>query len=126
MDTKVILIENVPLVVPVGYKPPAWLLKDFPRCCGAGDGVGSIVVPETMWGLNVSAACHIHDFSWEVAAASWSDFHQSNSMFLRNIISIIRHKSANHIMRVLRNYRAVTYFNAVDEIGSKVFWGIKR
>ena len=125
MITKIITIEGVALVVPASYVAPCSLVSEFPDCCGAGKGLGEKAVPETMYGLRVSAACHIHDYSWEVAEPTWADFHQTNSMFLRNILAIIRAKSRNGFMRGLRNYRAVTYFTAVDEVGVKGFWKLK-
>ena len=125
MKTQILWIEELPLVAPTGYLPPCAKLDKFPSCCGAGDGFAEKAVPETIYGLKVSAACHIHDNSWEVAEATWDDFHQTNSMFLRNLLSIIRHKSANGIMRSMRNYRSMTFFTAVDEVGAKGFWQLK-
>ena len=40
-------------------------------------------------------------------------------------MNIIRVKSAWWFMRVIRRYRAMSYFNTVDEI-SVVFWRLKK
>ena len=125
MKTKRITIEGVTLIVPESYHAPYTSLNAFPNCCGAGDGFGEMMIPETMYGLRISAGCHIHDESWRLAEATWADFHQTNSMFLHNNLAIIRIKSRNSFIRRLRNHRAVTYYDFVDITGAKVFKGLK-
>ncbi|RLG68162.1 MAG: hypothetical protein DRO11_09355, partial [Methanobacteriota archaeon] len=44
---------------------------------------------------------------------------------LLNTLSIIRGKSANKLTRSVRNYRAMTYYVAVEEAGPKGFWDLK-
>ena len=97
---------------------------DYPDCCGAGQGFGEKIVPETIWGVRVSLACFIHDDMWNRSERSWSNFHKSNSIFLRNIINIIQAYSKSQILKRLRLYRAITYYNAVDSFGSNVFWNL--
>ena len=94
--------------------------------CGAGTGIGDLIVPETVWGLYVTLACYIHDDMWEYAAPTREDFDQSNDVFRRNINSIITHCSANWFIKHLRLYRAVTMYNAVDKIGESIFWNLKN
>ena len=125
MKTKIIRIEEVFLIVPIQYQPPYQTLAEYKNCCGAGTGFQEKIVPDTMWGLSISAACHIHDFCWEMADAKWSNFHQSNSMFLHNLMAIIRARS-NSFTRMLRNYRAITMFDAVDMVGASHFWDLKH
>ena len=125
MKTKKINIEDVTFIVPESYHAPYQTLKEFPASCGAGDGLGNTLVPETMWGLRISPACSVHDFCFEVSEGTWQDFHQSNYLFLRNLIAIIRAKSANTIMRRLRYKRALKYFTAVDETGAFIFKKMK-
>lgn len=50
MKMKTIEIDNVFLTVPLRYNPPAIVLD----CCGAGDGLGQKIVPDTIYGLRVS------------------------------------------------------------------------
>ncbi len=126
MKTKKILIQGVLLEVPIQYVPPHGRLDSFKNCCGAGDGWGEKLVPDTIWGLNISCACHIHDFSWEIADATTEDFKQTNTMFINNIRAIIDARSANSFMRSLRSYRAVTYYLAVEELGDEGFWELKE
>lgn len=121
MRTKIVTIDGVDLVSPETYDVPA-VIND---CCGAGEGWGQVVVPETIYGLRISPACHIHDYAWDVAQNNMSDFVQSNVMFLGNILAIIRKKSGNSFIRVLRSYRATTYYNAVHEVGKNHFFRLK-
>ena len=125
MKTKKINIEDVTFIVPESYHAPYQTLAEFPACCGAGDGIGNTLVPETMYALRISPACAIHDFCWEYAGGNWSEFHQSNYIFLVNILSIIRARSGNALMRWLRAKRALKYFNAVDEVGAMIFKKMK-
>ena len=127
MKTKLILIENIEFVVPEEFKAPYRTIKDFHPCCGAGQGFGEKIVPETIWGLKISHCCYIHDVSWELAEASWADFHQSNAMFLTNItITIQARPSKIPLVNELRVYRAATYFNAVSSpVAATLFWKLK-
>ena len=93
--------------------------------CGAGEGIGDKLVPETIWGVRVTLACFVHDYMWELSEASWADFHHSNAVFLSNINAVIlalSNKSRVNVMKNLRMYRAVTYFNSVDTVGAELFW----
>jgi hypothetical protein len=129
METKNITFDGVPLIVPVISGALMEFLQDtfkgYPSKCGAGEGIGDKIVPETVFGLPISPVCHIHDTMFDIAEATWQDFHQANSVFLHNILSTIRHKSNNSVMEHIRNYRAVTFYNAVDTIGGSVFWDLK-
>lgn len=126
MNTKIISIEEVDFLVPESYEPPFCQLSEFPDSCGSGHGIGQLIVPEHFYGLRVSPVCHIHDASWDVAEPSWNDFHESNYMFIRNLLRIIDVKSKVNVLKMLRNYRATTYFNMVDTVGAKLFWLCKR
>lgn len=126
METKSIVIENVPFIIPSFIQWPDIKLSDFGDYCGAGDGLGAKIVPDTLWGLKVSPACYIHDVSWEVAEPNWHDFHQTNAMFMYNLSSIIMNRSRHWLLKYLRLYRCVTYYTAVDSIGAKIFWNVKR
>ncbi len=117
--------EVVPIVAPVDMDFPSVYLNDYGSYCGAGKGFGDVIVPETVWGLTISIACYVHDKMWEDALPTWEAFHASNSIFLRNIISCIRVQSRSSFLKSLRMYRAVTYYNAVDKFGKKIFWDLK-
>lgn len=116
---------QIPIIAPINIEFPSLYVANYTSHCGAGKGLSDVIVPETLWGLKVSPACFVHDFMWDEASPTWNDFHISNSVFLRNILSIVECNSASSILKRLRMYRAVTYYNAVDSIGESVFWNIK-
>lgn len=72
-------------------------------------------------GCRVTVACLVHDASWDAAEATWSDFHQSNEMFQRNLNAVINAYSANKITAWCRKSIAIKYFEAVDTIGAEIF-----
>lgn len=118
--------KNVPVVAPEGTKFPSRYIKDFEPWCGAGRGFGNTLVSETIWGLPVSPACYIHDLMWEEAEPTWEAFHASNSIFIRNLISLIVVQSKMSFLKSLRMHGAVAYYNAVDTFGKDIFWSLKR
>ena len=122
MDFRVDYVEGIEFLVPEGVDLPLHL-DQFPDACGPGKGLGERVVPEKIFGLRVSPACWIHDKSWECADPTVLDFHISNIMFVWNLFSIIEaFPSKWWIANVLREYRAVTYFNAVNgPLGRRCF-----
>jgi len=99
---------------------------NFPDCCGAGNGLGNYLVPDTFYGLCVSAACWIHDQMFTLAEATWKSFYFCNEIFLENLKRIIHFYSSNFVMRQLREIRAYEYFAAVALPGSICFWNPKR
>jgi len=128
VKTAAINLNNTTLVIPVelaylGEK----LLERARECtyCGAGEGIGDLVVPEHILGCRVTLACLIHDKSWDLAEANWADFHQSNGMFIRNMNAIINEYSANRYTAFLRRQVAAVYFDAVESVGARVFADLK-
>jgi hypothetical protein len=119
------VIDDVSLIFREGLVIPFTKLIDFPKCCGAGDGIGKLIVPDSIYGLKVSAACFIHDDDWENAEPTWDAFHSANSRFLTNLLAIINTKSYSWFFRIPRRYRAMTYYSAVDE-ASFIFWRLKK
>lgn len=86
--------------------------------CGTSGWKGKIV-PETMWGLNVTAACQIHDWMY-YHGKSEEDRVEADRVFLNNLIRIIN--AHGGWLAWLRRYRATTYYNAVREFGAVPFW----
>ena len=84
------------------------------RMNGCGSMGAGGIVPDTIWGLRVTAICNIHDITHALAETP-EDCIKSNKLFLSNLITFINNNSANFVMRVLRRYRAVTYYSAVEE-----------
>lgn len=129
IETEITHLDGVPLIVPlVGGKPlefPWDKWEKFPTYCGAGRGIGDLVVPDVIFGLKVSPVCFIHDVDFALGPPTWEGFHAANYRFLNNLNNAIRYRSQNIILQHLRMYRAVTYFNAVDTVGALAYWAVK-
>jgi len=83
--------------------------------CGPGK-LGDYFVPDTLWGLNITPACVVHDLDYYLG----KDKAKADLRFLGNIIKIIRQKS-NKFLRPLRLARAMKYYIAVSECGDDFF-----
>lgn len=110
------------IIAPACINFPSSHSKNYHDCCGAGEGIGNRLVPEDILGVHISLACYVHDYMWLHADPTWEYFHASNSVFLSNLLEIIAKESDSKLLQMLRNYRAMTYFNAVDSIGAVIFW----
>lgn len=87
--------------------------------CGPGK-YGNLVVPNTFYGLSVKPLCLLHDLEYEVGETE-QDKEDADINFLRNLLRYIRCHSKYRALRVLREYRAMTYYIAVDEAGTESF-----
>jgi hypothetical protein len=115
------LVVRKGLTAPDGF----WRLhpKDYKRICnGMGPKGFGWLVPDTMWGLNVSRAGDIHDFMyyWGLWPREFCD-----KLFLRNILAIINKKGGK--LAPLRRVRAHTYYKAVSLFGASSYsWRNKK
>jgi hypothetical protein len=85
--------------------------------CGPG-GLGDWLVPDTMWGLNISEACRIHDWYYRFfydRSPRAKEF--ADQLLLENARTIITKGSHNFITRKLRYIRCRTYYFMVDKCG---------
>jgi len=95
--------------------------KSISNGCGT-DGWKGKIVPETMYGLNISIACDIHDFDYYFGM-DWADKTEADNRFLDNLCRIIKHESKwwNCWLNPLRRIRAKEYHLAVKYFGSNAF-----
>ena len=87
--------------------------------CGPGKW-GDLAVPDTFYGLKVTSVCKLHDIEYEVGETE-QDKEDSDINFLRNLLNYIKAHTKFAFVRTLRNYRAMTYYNAVSECGTEAF-----
>ena len=90
--------------------------------CGVAGWKGKLV-PDTMWGLNISKACDIHDWMYHFGKTE-EDRCEADRVFLNNLIRIINAEGG--WLAFLRRYRATTYYNAVHSFGGPAFWDNKN
>jgi len=117
-------MKKTELYAPEGY----WALPESVRKqyrCGPGRGILESLIPETMYGLNISAACSIHDYMY-IHGATEEDRVIADEVFLNNLIRIIEANTTNKLLLCLRLRRAKTYYNAVRLFGGPSFWNDKN
>jgi len=68
-------------------------------------------IPDSIWGLNITAMCHIHDLTHHLSETK-EDCDLSNALLLMNTVNYVNANS-NILMAWLRRYRVMTYYNAV-------------
>ena len=93
----------------------AELKRGFKYANGCG-AKGGIDVPDSIWLINISSACNIHDIEWELSK-DYNDLVDANRRFSNNLKKITDYESMNNVMRWLRRYRVSTYVSAVDLVG---------
>jgi hypothetical protein len=92
--------------------------------CGTEGWKGELV-PETMYGLDVSPACNIHDWMY-VTGATLADKEEADRVFLNNLLRLIEAAGGCTVLRWLRRRRARTYYEAVQHFGGPAFWAGKN
>lgn len=96
---------------------PLWpfdmLLDDWPTFCGAGQGFGDWLVPDTIYGVRVAPACLQHDVEWAIADGSYKAFMTANCRFRRNLGAMVKIQLTGW-RRSLAVARCNTYFLVVS------------
>jgi len=92
-------------------------------CNGCGTkGLGGWLVPDTLFGLDISEACDIHD--WQYAEGkTWADKDVADREFLHNMLILIRAETGliAAVLHPFRLYRANAYFSAVRLLGGPAY-----
>jgi hypothetical protein len=105
-----------------------WELTDGQRadlCNGCGTkGLCGVIVPDTFYGLCVTAACDIHDFMY-VTGKTIEDKIRADSTFLNNMLRLIDAGTRCSWLKRLRARRARAYYEAVKRFGGPAFWAGK-
>lgn len=90
--------------------------------CGPG-GIGDFLVPDTIYGLRVSAACRIHDWGYRFSKGnSEEDRERHDRIFKNNLIRIVRANTKSKLMLLLRMRRVKTYYYSVRFFGGPAYW----
>lgn len=93
---------------------------------GCGPGGWKIdLVPETIWGLDVSEACNVHDWMYQ-AGSTIADKEEADRVFLNNLLRLIEAAGGCWILKRLRRNRAWIYYLAVHKFGGPAFWAGKN
>ena len=109
-------IENN-LIAPTNY----WIYKaskifNNTNHCGVR-GITNNIVSDKLLGLNISRACHIHDYMYSLG----KNKKEADFIFLRNMKLLINKKTKSKILKSLREAKAYFYYLAVKIFGGFFF-----
>jgi len=110
------------------YYPPTFpkSVEFFHGKCGAGSGLGEKLVPETIWFLNITPACKIHDHMYAIADPTDEAKKEADRTFRNNMIRIVHYHTDSVIITRLRLNRANVYYRIVKDFGGPAFWNNKN
>lgn len=119
--------DGVRLWAPVDY----WSLNKGEKediCNGAGPKGLGWAVPDTIWGLRITAAANIHDYMYSKRHTPHNEMERirADTSFLNNMVRIIDAKTKWRWLKALRGRRAKTYYNAVRLFGGPAYWSGKN
>jgi hypothetical protein len=107
--------------------PDFWRLSAIAKkkiCNGCGTkGLCGYLIPDTIWGLKITAACDIHDFMYAVGK-TLKDKEEADRVFFNNMLRLI--DKGSPWLKWLRRRRAKTYYDAVCLLGGPAFWAGKN
>lgn len=112
------------LFAPKGF----WALTEQGKdeyCNGCGPkGIGGII-PDSIFGVDISMACNIHDYMYALGETN-EDKSEADRAFLNNMVRIIDAKSTWSWIKKLRIWMARKYYGAVAFLGGPAFWDDKN
>jgi hypothetical protein len=89
------------------------LAQILARTNGCGrEGIEGRLVPDSIWGLDISPVCNVHDVMYQVADTREEEDY-ADAIFGANLISIIQQKTSFPPLKWLRLRRAYKYVDAV-------------
>lgn len=105
--------------------PDYWRLSEEERkerCNGCGAKRG-LPIPDTIWGLNITEACDIHDDDY-VRGTTEQHKQEADQRLLYNGMQLIEAQTGWYqcILKPLRRRRMLKYYEAVVAFGDKAFW----
>lgn len=116
---------NANLYVPASWRTAGPEVRSLAiNGCGT-EGWKGALIPETLWGLPVTAACNIHDWMY-VAGVDIDDKNEADRVFLNNMLRLITAAGGPGWLQALRRRRARTYYQAVSHFGGPAFWDNKN
>jgi len=90
--------------------------------CGSADAKFDFV-PDTIYGLRITAACHIHDWMYH-EGKTIEDKKEADRVMLNNTLRIIENHGG--FLKYLRRRRALKYYLAVKYFGGQAYWSGKN
>lgn len=110
------------LITPTGYDRRK-------RCNGCGSGWNAKLVPDSIYLLNITRACCVHDYMYEVGTTI-ADKKSADSIFLINLRRLIDEDKNfirnNRFMKRRMKNIAKVYYDFVDKFGDDAYWEGKK
>lgn len=110
--------KKIVLFAPEAYQRLSPSQKE--KICNGCGSKGGLNVPDTMYGLDMSEPCQIHDFMYHVGKTN-ADKEEADRTFLNNMNRVIEARSWR-FLKPLRYARAKEYYIAVKYFGGSAFW----
>lgn len=88
-----------------------YAIMEMTNGCGR-EGIEGRIVPDTIWGLDISPVCRVHDWMYADADTTEEE-NYADAIFGANLISLIQQKTKSSILKWLRLRRAYKYVDAV-------------
>lgn len=79
--------------------------------------IGAWAVPDRMWGQDMSPAFYIHDYMYDIGIPKLI----ADTILLLNLLTLIHNSRSPRWLKVLRSYRAMTYYLAVYYGGNSAY-----
>ena len=92
---------------------------DYRTHCNGCGSKGGVKFPDTMWGVDIEAACNIHDIGW-ARAKTYEDLVEANEVFDNNLKKIVDAES-NSFTVWFRRMRVAKYVSAVELKGTDTY-----
>ena len=113
---KLIVPEFLIPLFPVDLPADRW-----PTFCGAGEGMGDALVPDSPWGIHFNPACLTHDIDWAITPDTIGEFVRANWHFLRNCLALVWAAEKNMGRKGLALLACFRYFSGVSTFGLYCF-----
>lgn len=126
MKIKLIKFHNIKYLVPEEFEFLNLPIQRYPSFCGAGKGIGDLIVPETIGGMKCSHICHVHDESFYLCSPTYAGFTKSNIMFAFNLAVYLSSKKSGFFKTSWRLVKGCVYVIAVSTFGWKFFKSLKK
>ena len=88
-----------------------YAIMEMTNGCGR-EGIEGRIVPDTIWGLDISPACRVHDYMY-LHAETLAEENYADAIFGANLISLVQQKTKFPLLKWLRLRRAYKYIDAV-------------
>jgi len=98
--------------------------KDMPedyKSNGCGSGWNAKIIPNTIYGLDITECCRYHDFLYStLLTIKGKD--KADRIFLNNMLRVIEAKKSWWFPHSLARRRALKYYESVVNFGGTAYW----